>query len=147
VALLVAVGVVAAAACNGGTLGGPAGPSGGSSFDPPVLSSLDDEIPVLQPRLDALTAALAGKDPAAAAATFTPETQERYQAFFQANVQNLPTLGAALEAGELTLVGETEIASPDGTTRRVGDLAVTYDGIVFHVVVIKVDGTWMFDSM
>lgn len=150
VLLVHALGLLLLVACNnGGTLGGAdtVGGSDGALFEPPVLSTLEDEIPLFQPRLGALTSALAAKDPVAAAATFTAETKDEYQAFFAANVENLPALAEVLATGQLGLVGETETYPPDGTSRRVGDLAVTVDGIVFHVLVIKVDDTWMFDSM
>jgi len=133
-------------ACGKGTLGVPPA-SGEDLFAPPVLSTLADELPVFQPSLVALKDALAAKDPVAAAATFTPEVAAKYQAFFEANVENLPALADVLATGELSLVGEHEIQPFDGSIRRVGDLAVTVDGIVFHVTVVKVDDTWMFASM
>jgi hypothetical protein len=143
-AILVAL---ALGACGKGTLGTPGAGDGDDPFAPPVLSTLADEIPLVQPRVQALRAALDAKDPEAAAATFTPETTARYEAFFEANRENLPKLSEALAQGELVVVGEHEIQPFDGSTRRLGDLAVTVDGIVFHVTMVKVDGTWLFASM
>jgi hypothetical protein len=133
--------------CGGSSNPGPeVTPSPTPSPAPAALSTLEDEKAVFKPSLDSLKAALVARDPAGAASTFVPELQDRYKAFFERNPDTLSKLASALETGELTLVGDHEIHALDGTTRRVGNLDVTCDGIVFHVTVVKVGGVWKFKS-
>lgn len=139
-------------ACGGGGTGGGGGGAGdageaadgdGVDWDLPELPSLAEEQEAIAPTLAGMTSALAAGDAAAATQWMAPEAREAYAGYFAQTPELMPLLATALESAQLQMVAEDD-RTCDSTPRRIGDVEVAHDGIVFHATVVKVDGTWLF---
>ena len=113
------------------------------NWDLPYLPSLAAEKAAITPTITGMKTALAACDTAAAAQWVVPESRDDYEAIFAQTPELMSLLAGALESAQLKMVAEDD-RTYDNTLRRIGDVEIEYDGIVFHVTVAKVDGTWLF---
>jgi hypothetical protein len=123
--------------------GGPDGNVDGVNWDLPELPSLAEEQAAIAPAITGMKSALAARDAPAAIQLVAPESRDAYEAIFAETPELMPLLAAALESAQLMMVSEDD-RTYDNTLRRIGDVEVEYDGIVFHATVAKVDGAWLF---